>query len=103
MIRKAFDRFQIALHLLGLHRLASLVGRFGTPTPPAPQPDDISDRPTLEVPVYIPPSDRGVSYCGQDDEGGPLQVLNFDPTFNDNPNIDVARDIAIPSSKYDIN
>lgn len=98
MIRRFFDRVQIFLHLLGMHRLATLAGRFGTPEPEV----SFYDRPTLEVPVYVAPSQRGANYCLQD-ENCPMQVLNFDPTFTNNEGIDVSRDIAFPVTKYDIN
>lgn len=98
-IRRFFDNVQLRCHLLGFHRIARFFGRFGTPSLPA-ECIDLHDRPTLEVPVFVPPSARAAT--GIEDDG-PLRVIDFDPTFNNNPGIDVSQDIMFPSSKLDIN
>lgn len=100
-IRRFFDRIQIGCHLLGLHRLANFFGRFGTPVLP-PEEIAFEDRPTLKCPVYIPPAARGDGYSLVDGDE-PIVFAEFDPTFNNNPGIDVSRDVAFASSKLDVN
>ncbi len=102
-IRRIFDRIQIGCHLLGLHRLANFVGRFGSPVIEVKE-LSFEDRPTIECPVYIPPSARSEN-CSLDEveNCGPLKALDFDPTFNKNSDIDISRDIMFPSTKLDIN
>lgn len=99
-IRRFFDYIQLRCHLLGLHQLAQFLGRFGTP-PLSAEVIDIHDRPTLEVPVFVPPAAKLAVNESEDVE--PLQVIEFDPTFNNNPSIDFSRDIMFPSTKYDVN
>lgn len=100
-IRRFFDRLQLECHLRGLHRLAQFFGRFGSP-PRLVAEVDFGDRPTLKVPVFVPPEARGSNYSLIDADE-PLQVLDFDPTFNNNAGIDVSRDVVFPQTKLDIN
>lgn len=100
-IRRFFDRVQISCHLLGFHRLANFFGLFGTP---AFSHEEVAfeDRPTLKCPVYIPPEARGDGYSLVDGDER-LVYVELDPTFNDNPNIDVNREVAFASTKLDVN
>ena len=91
MLRNLIDRLQIWLYLGGNTELARFVGRWGSEAHIIPGVPD-SERDTL------PEIEEGF------DPDGPLELLNFDPTFRTpNKGIDAAKDLAFPTHKYDIN
>ena len=105
--RRFFDRMQINLHLLGFHRLAQWMGRWATPALPSEV--SVHDRPTMPdgyLPAHYLSDDPGIPghFYDEDSPTQPrLQVLNFDPTFNNNEGIDVTKDLAFPTTKLDVN
>jgi hypothetical protein len=93
-LRKLIDAVQVWLYLQSRDRLALAVGRLGTVAEPVlGQSEAPTPKPKCE--------DRWTTEDYHDSE--PLQVIDFDPFWNNNDDIDVERDIAIPTSKLDIN
>lgn len=91
MLRNLIDRLQIWLYLGGNTELAHFIGRWGTEAQIIPGVPD-SERITIPDPEEVL------------DPDAPLQLLNFDDTFRtSNKGIDVAKDLAFPTHKYDIN
>lgn len=101
---KFFDRMQVWCLLLNMPRVARFFARFGTPALPA-----FDDRPTLKIPVFRPAPEEMQTIAGpgwslaEMDEDGPVEVVDFDPTYNKNANVDVATEVAFPHTKWDIN
>jgi len=103
-MRHFIDRLQIWLYLAGYPRLAAFVGQFGTP--PLLQAGSEDDRITLPeiTVVYEDPSRQGANWCLDElPDTGPLKIIDFDPTFNDNKDIDVGREVAFPTTPLDVN
>ena len=114
-MKKFFDRLQIWLYLTGFDRLAAFIGKFGTRAlPPTPddeevyevQDEDILERDTL--PMFHVPDERkhleGPGWRLDEFPPEPLRIIEFDPTFNRIPDgVDLARDIAGPTSKLHVN
>jgi len=105
-MRRFFDWLQLHLHLAGLHGLAMAVGHLGSP-PQLPEPN-VHERITLTEPLtvddLVPEVRSGVGWnLDESPDAGPLKVVDFDPTFNNNaPDFDAA-ELALPHTKMDIN
>jgi hypothetical protein len=100
-VKKLIDRLQIWLYLSGFTRLGQFVGRWGTA--PLLLGSSSDDRPTLPDPVPNGEVRSGPGWALDEFEVGPLKVINFDPAFNDNKGVDTGRDVAFPTTKYDVN
>ena len=104
-VRRFFDWVQLRLHLSGFHGLAMFLGRFGTPALPSNV--DEGDRPTLPDPItvddLVPEVRSGPGWSLDELPDGPVKVIDFDPTFNNNEGFDPASDLALPHTKLDIN
>lgn len=115
-MKKFFDRLQVFLYLAGFNRLATFVGRFGTPALPprrvvqgadvVQDDDDIHERDTLPS-FSVPPGREHLEGPGwrlDEFPPEPLRVIEFDTTFNRIPaGVDMSRDIAGPVSKQHVN
>lgn len=102
-MKKFFDRLQLWFYLAGFSRIARFIGRWGSP-PVLSAAVPESDRPTLPDPEPKgSDARRGPGWSLDEFEVGPLKVINFDPTFNNNQGIDAGRDVAFPTTKYDVN
>lgn len=93
-MKKLFDRLQTWLYLTGFLAIARVVGRWGTP------PAAVSHY------VHPPPPEREepVVYTTDDHHPAiPLRIIHFDRSFNRNPGINMARDVAFPRTRLDVN
>ncbi len=95
--RRFFDHIQLNLHLLGFHRLAAVMGRFGTPALTSGV--DEHDRPTLPYGIMAyRPEAMGVPGHFYD-ESSPtvekMKVVDYDPMFD--------TEVVLPYTKLDIN
>ena len=92
--RKLLDRLQAWLYLAGFSRLARFIGRWCSPP-------DLAPMPLLSMPTHH--TEHCTWTLDDTDPTVPLCIIDFDPRFRHNPGIDVARDVAWPTSKYDVN
>jgi len=93
MLRRIIDKLQVWLYLADFPKLAQFIGNFADASP--------------EAPPQLPPVAIAATYAvsARPELPKSLKVLIFDPTYADNSSrgIDVAKDVAWPASKYDVN
>ena len=105
-LRSFCDWLQVWCYVHDLMSLGRFFGRYGhrakfkAMLAEEHKPD--AEVPTLRNPSVPPRSGPGWS-LDEIVSDGPLKVVEFDPTFNKNASIDVANDVALPTTKHDIN
>jgi hypothetical protein len=107
-MRKFFDGLQVWAYLAGFNRLARAIGRFGSEPLNAAGLSE-NDRPTLPDPIQPVPviaaydTRSGPGWSLDEFKIGPLRIVNFDPSFSKNDDIDFANDLSFPVDKYHVN
>lgn len=100
--RKFIDYVQIRLHLLGWHRAATFLGRWGSPQ--STTPPNVHERDTVpDLNQHLIDSTRsGEGWSLDEMPAHPLVAVNFDPTFSSNRTVDMTQ-VAFPSDRLSVN